>query len=123
MQILKTTTISTTKSRLSIKKTTIFRRQEDEKFNEKNPFRQVPINTPSHWPILQKDKWKNPLLWERKEESTGKILGSGNISSRTTKPGPENIQRENDPETTMQSLFAISALKSSRRRHYSKALY
>lgn len=115
MQILKTTTISTTKSRLSIKKTLLFRRPDDEHFKEKNPFRQVPINAPSHWPILQKDKWKNPLLWEGQEESTGKILGSGNVSTRTTKPGPENLQRQNDPETTLQSLFALSELKSPRR--------
>ena len=47
------------------KKTTIFRRQEDDEFKEKNPFRQVPINASSHWPILQKDHGQNPLLWER----------------------------------------------------------
>jgi hypothetical protein len=51
MQILKNTTIYTTKSRLSIKKTLFFRRQDDEYFKEKNPFRQVPINASSHWQI------------------------------------------------------------------------
>ncbi|MHC4749795.1 MAG: hypothetical protein ACYTFW_07955 [Planctomycetota bacterium] len=112
---MKTTTISTTKSRLSIKKTLFFRRQDDEHFKEKNPFRQVPINAPSHWSILQKDKWKNPLLWERQEESTGKILGSGNLSARRTKSEPENLQHQNVAETTMRSLFGISKLKSSRR--------
>jgi len=33
------------------KKPLFFRRKDDEKFKEKNPFRQVPINAPSHWPI------------------------------------------------------------------------
>ena len=123
MRFWKTTTISTTKSRLSIKKTIIFRRQEDDEFKEKNPFGQVPINAPSHWPILQKDKRQNPLFWERQKESTRKIFGSINISTRTAKSGRENLQRQNDPETTMRSLFALSKLKSPRRRHYSKALY
>ena len=52
MQFWKTTTISTTKSALSIKKTTIFWRQDDENFKKKNPFGQVPLNAPSHGPIL-----------------------------------------------------------------------
>ena len=97
------------------KKPLFFRRQEDENFKEKNPFRQVPINASSHWPILQKDKRQNPLLWERQEKSTRKIFGSGNISVRSTKSGPENLQRQNDLETTMRSLFALSEFKSSRR--------
>ena len=52
------------------KKPLFFRRQEDDEFKEKNPFGQVPINPPSNWPILQKNKRKNPLFWERQEEST-----------------------------------------------------
>jgi hypothetical protein len=40
-------------NRLYLSKKPLFsRRKEDEKFKEKNPFRQVPINAPSHWPLL-----------------------------------------------------------------------
>ena len=56
------------------------------------------------------------------EKSTRKILGSGDLFTRNSKLNTESLQWENDLETAVRSLFAVSALKSPRRRPYSKTL-
>ena len=42
-----------------------FKEQNDEKFEKKDAFGQIFLNSPSHRTVLQKDKRKNSLLRDR----------------------------------------------------------